>query len=298
LEKAFGRMAELAEFAPHLCCACVACITSPYTWAPCTPHYTTIGKPAIGSGVADAGELKYTVEGDSLPCLELQLAPGQQIIGECGALCYMQQGIEMSAKFDDGSDPTGAREGYSGICTWKTYKRSCMAKESCVVVHFKNGSDKEQYIGLSNDAPGQLKLIDLNDLTDNTLFAFQGAFYAGQQGTNINAAKADCKQCCCGAGLFMQTLQGNGKVFLEGGGTVVEMKLENETAKIDPDALLAFEKGLTIDIQRAGGCCTMCCGGEGLAFTTLSGTGRYWLASSGIMTQINHALQFLPPKKK
>jgi uncharacterized protein (TIGR00266 family) len=240
--------------------------------------------------------LEYKIEGDSLPALELMLAPGQQIIGECGALCYMQEGIKMSAKFDDGSDPSGAREGYAGMCSWKTYKRSCMAQESCVVVHFENETDKPQYIGLSNGKPGQLKIVDLNDLTDNTLFAFQGAFYAGQRGININAARADCKQCCCGAGLFMQTLQGNGKVFLEGGGTVAECKLNGEKVKVDPESLLAFEKGLVLDIKRAGGCCTMCCGGEGLAFTTIEGTGRYWLATAPISTQINYALQFLPEK--
>ena len=49
-------------------------------------------------------------------------------------------------------------------------------------VHFENETDKPQYIGLSNGKPGQLKIVDLNDLTDNTLFAFQGAFYAGQRG--------------------------------------------------------------------------------------------------------------------
>merc|ERR1719281_1775696 len=78
-----------------------------------------------------------------MPCLEIMLAPGQELIGEAGAMCYMQQGIEMSTKFDDGSDPTGAREGYAGICTWKTYKRTCMAGESCTVVFFKNESEKE-----------------------------------------------------------------------------------------------------------------------------------------------------------
>ena len=78
----------------------------------------------------------------------------------------------------------------------------------------------------------------------------------------------------------MQTIRGTGWVFLAAGGTILEKDLgQGETIVVDSDSIVGFTQGVTMDVRRAGGCFTMCCGGEGMFNTTLSGPGKVWIQS-------------------
>jgi len=48
---------------------------------------------------------------------------------------------------------------------------------------------------------------------------------------------------------------------------------------IDVDSVVAFEDTATLGLKRAGGCLTMCCGGEGLFVSTLKGPGNVYVQS-------------------
>eukprot|EP00930_Biecheleria_cincta_P054811 TRINITY_DN41210_c0_g1_i1.p1 TRINITY_DN41210_c0_g1~~TRINITY_DN41210_c0_g1_i1.p1 ORF type:complete len:271 (+),score=39.43 TRINITY_DN41210_c0_g1_i1:79-891(+) len=266
------------------CSVCCCCIT----------HYQAVGAPDIGGEVIDSHDSsRYTMIGDTMPLVEILVPPQHTMIGEPGAMCYFESGIEIESKFDDGAYVE--EQSNFSVCR-KSCARSCSGEASSLA-HFENKADVPRILAFGNDTPGHIVAIDLDDVEDNVLFTMNGSFVFGPKGTRIDIVRADCKQCCCGAGLCFQKIDGNGHVFLTGGGTVIKQDLDDETHRIDPSSLLGFTKGLEVNVQRAGGCWTMCCGGEGFAMTTLSGTGSYWLSSSPNSSQIQYALQFLPPKR-
>merc|ERR1719476_191989 len=175
--------------------------------------------------------------------------------------------------------------------------RRTWSGEEAGVAHFTNTRSEPRELGFGGALPGDIMAVDLKNHPGNLLFTMNGSFLFATKGTRIDVARTDCAQCCCGMGLCLQKLDGDGTVFLHGGGTVVKQTLNQETHRIDPSSVVAFTKGLDVNVQRSGTCATMCCGGEGLAFTTISGTGSYWVSSSPIRSQIGWALMFLPPKK-
>jgi uncharacterized protein (AIM24 family) len=82
-----------------------------------------------------------------------------------------------------------------------------------------------------------------------------------------------------GEGFILQDLQGDGRVFVHAGGTIVEKQLAGETLRVDTGCLVAFQPSVEYDIQRAGNLKSMMFGGEGLFLATLRGAGRVWLQS-------------------
>ena len=77
-----------------------------------------------------------------------------------------------------------------------------------------------------------------------------------------------------GEGFILQNLQGDGKVFIHAGGTVIERQLNNEVIRVDTGCVVGFEESIDFDIQKAGGLRSMVFGGEGLFLATLRGTGN------------------------
>mmetsp|Transcript_110862 Transcript_110862/g.278698 ORF Transcript_110862/g.278698 Transcript_110862/m.278698 type:complete len:267 (+) Transcript_110862:3-803(+) len=260
----------------------------------CFTHYEDVRAPDIGDELIESDEMGvFNVTGDSMPLVEVQVPSQMTMIGEAGALSYFEDGFLMESKFDDGA------HAHEQSCCQKcrmSCRRSCSG-ENMSLVHFTNQADSARTLGFASNLPGHIIAINLNEVPENVLFTMNGSFMMGTKGTRIDLARADCKQCCFGAGLCFQKLDGNGTVFLNAGGSVIKQSLDGETHRIDPQSLVAFTKGLSVSVQKAGTCMTMCCGGEGLALTTLSGTGDYWLASSPWSAQVQYALQFLPPKK-
>lgn len=82
-----------------------------------------------------------------------------------------------------------------------------------------------------------------------------------------------------GEGFILQKLTGDGNVFIQAGGTIIERQLNNEKILVDTGCLVAFEDEISYDIERAGNLKSMFFGGEGLFLATLQGTGRVWLQS-------------------
>merc|ERR1711871_326700 len=86
--------------------------------------------------------------------------------------------------------------------------------------------------------------------------------------------------CCGGAGFVINELKGSGFAFLNASGTVLEKRLaEGEVMLADTDSVIAFENSVQYDVALAGGCCSICCGGEGMFNTKLAGPGLVILQS-------------------
>ena len=112
-------------------------------------------------------------------------------------------------------------------------------------------------------------------------------------------SNASCMgRCCGGMALLVQGLRSsdpNAYAFIQGCGTIMQRELQaGEVIVADSDAVLAFSDTVGVDVKTAGNCFTMCCGGEGMFNTVLTGPGTVYLQSM----PIEKLRRLFPQKKK
>lgn len=99
----------------------------------------------------------------------------------------------------------------------------------------------------------------------------------------FNPASSVGSFCCSGIDFIVQTVSNGEWAFLMAMGTVIVKQLNpGEKILVDTDSILCFESSVTIDIQWVGNAAAICCGGEGLFNTTLTGPGKIWIQSMSI----------------
>jgi uncharacterized protein (AIM24 family) len=83
-----------------------------------------------------------------------------------------------------------------------------------------------------------------------------------------------------GEGFILQRLVGDGRVFVHGGGTIIEKDLQaGEILNVDTGCLVAFAPSVDYDIDFVGGFSNALFGGEGLFLARLTGPGKVYLQS-------------------
>ena len=248
----------------------------------------------VATPVADAGSFQYRIIGDDLQMLEIRLGSGEEIIGEAGAMMYMEPGIEFESKM--GKRPGGGGGGLLGGIM--NAGARMLAGESIFVTHFMNASRESQIVAFSSEAPGKIVSIDLSAL-GGTVLAQRDAFLCGSSDTGITVAF----QRNLGAGFFggegfiLQKVQGSGHIFMSAGGTIIERELRGERLRVDSGCIVAFQDGINYDIQRAGNLKSMLAGGEGLFLATLEGHGKVWLQSMPIGRLAHHIYSKMPSSR-
>jgi len=194
--------------------------------------------------------------------LEIQVQPGEVVTAEPGTMLYTSDGISL------GADMGGMGQGL---------KRLCCAGESMFRLHLEHAgrSNTVEKLALTPSFPAKIVPIDLRQ-HDGLVFN-RGAFLAAlgkEWRVDIKMVRGAGTCCFGGQGLFLNTLHGNGMVFLNAGGTVMTKQLApGEKIVIDRHGLLAFERTVTMSIRQAGNCMVCCCAGQGLFNTELTGPG-------------------------
>jgi uncharacterized protein (AIM24 family) len=87
--------------------------------------------------------------------------------------------------------------------------------------------------------------------------------------------------------------RGTGTLFLAAGGTVLTKQLApGEVLVVDTSSVVGFQSSVKFGVRLAGGCCTICCGGEGMFNSTLTGPGLVVVQS---MSFEKYKLAVAPP---
>jgi uncharacterized protein (TIGR00266 family) len=152
--------------------------------------------------------------------------------------------------------------------------------ESIFLTHFTSTYPGKKHVAFASNLPGKIIALDLSTVPGD-IICQKDSFLCAALGTKLDIAfnKKLGAGFFGGEGFILQRITGDGMLFLNAGGTIVEKRLENETIKIDTGCVVAFEESVEYDIQRAGNLKSMFLGGEGLFLATLSGTGRVWMQS-------------------
>lgn len=222
-------------------------------------------------------EIDYRIYGDDMQFVEVELDRGETVIAEAGAMMYMEAGIEFEAKMGDGTEPKNQKLFGKLV---KGAKR-VMSGESLFITHFTHVGEKpKSRVSFAASYPGKIIPFDLAAL-GGKIVAQKDSFLCGAAGTQLSVAfnRKLGVGLFGGEGFILQSISGDGIVFIHAGGTVVERYLENETVRVDTGCVVAFQPQISYDIAAAGNLKSMVLGGEGIFLTTLSGTGRIWLQS-------------------
>ncbi len=220
-------------------------------------------------------EIDYQILGSDLQMVEVELDPGETVIAEAGAMCYMENGIEFEAKMGDGSD---ANSGFFGKVL--SAGKRMLAGESLFMTHFTNRGNGKKRISFAAAYPGKIIPVDLQEM-GGSILCQSDAFLCAAMGTKVSIAftKRLGAGFFGGDGFILQKLQGDGKAFIHSGGTIIKKELVNDVVRIDTGCLVAFTEGLDYDIEKAGNLKTMFFGGEGIFLATIRGTGTVYIQS-------------------
>jgi uncharacterized protein (TIGR00266 family) len=190
----------------------------------------------------------------------------------------------------DGSNPRGGFLSALGSAA-----KRAITGESLFMTHFTNNGQGKKQVAFGAPYPGKIIAIDLDE-TNGELICQKDAFLCAALGTQISIAfnKKLGAGLFGGEGFILQRLAGDGLVFIHAGGTIIEKRLQNEKIMVDTGCIVAFERSIDYDIQRAGNLKSMVFGGEGLFLATLQGTGRVWLQSLPFSRLADRILQNAP----
>jgi uncharacterized protein (TIGR00266 family) len=223
-------------------------------------------------------EIDYKIIGHDVQLVEIELDPQEVVIAEAGAMLYMEDGIDFTTRMGDGSNPS------AGLFDKLLAAGSrVIAGESLFITHFTNRGWGKKHVAFSAPYPGTIIPLDLRQF-GGTIIVQKDAFLCAAYGTKLSIIfnKRLGAGFFGGEGFILQQLQGDGKVFVHAGGTVIERQLNNEVLRVDTGCIVGFETSIDYDIQQAGGLRSMVFGGEGLFLATLRGTGKVWLQSMPI----------------
>lgn len=223
-------------------------------------------------------EIDYKIYGDDIQFVEIELDPRETVIAEAGTMVYMEQAITYEVRMGDGSEPN---QSFSG----KLFQAGSrlLTGESLFLTHFTNKGASKGKVAFAAPYPGTIIPIDLREVR-NQLIVQKDGFLCAAFGTKLSVTlnKKIGSGLLGGEGFILQKVEGDGRLFIHAGGTVIEKQLNNETLRIDTGCVVAYEPSLDFDIETAGSLKSMVFGGEGLFLATMRGTGRVWLQSMPI----------------
>jgi uncharacterized protein (TIGR00266 family) len=221
-------------------------------------------------------EIDFKIFGDDMQYLEVELDPGEAVVGEAGAMMFMEDGIEMETIFGDGSPQ---QSGFLGALMGAG-KRLLMGESIFMTVFWNRGAGKK-HAAFGAPYPGKIIPVNLSEI-GGELLAQKDAFLCAAKGVSLGIAftKRFGAGLFGGEGFILERLQGDGLAFVHAGGTIVQRDLgPGETLRVDTGCIVGFQPSVDYDIQYVGKVKTALFGGEGVFFATLRGPGRVWLQS-------------------
>jgi uncharacterized protein (AIM24 family) len=224
--------------------------------------------------------IDYRIEGHDMQYVEVDLDPGEAMVGEAGSLMFMEDGVSLETIFGDGSSSSGGRTGGLFGKLVGAGKR-LLTGESLFTTVYQNQSSQIRKLGFAAPYPGKILAMDLSKL-GGQLICQRDGFLCAARGVSLGIAF----QQKLGVGFFggegfiMQKLEGDGLAFVHAGGTVMRRDLQaGELLRVDTGCLVALAGGTAFDIEYVGKIKTALFGGEGLFFAVVRGPGTVWLQS-------------------
>ncbi len=223
--------------------------------------------------------MKYQIVGDTLPAVICQLEPGEKMITEGGGMSWMSPNMLMETTSNGGIGSMIGRM-FSGEKAFQN-------------VYTAQGG--EGMIAFASCFPGSIRAFEI--APGQEMILQKSAFLAGEVGIEMSVFfnKKLGTGFFGGEGFIMQRISGQGTVFTEFDGYVVEYELApGQQIVVDTGHLAAMTASCQMDIRSVPGVKNMLFGGEGIFNTIITGPGRVWLQTMPISNVAGVLRPYMP----
>lgn len=222
--------------------------------------------------------MKYTITGDNLQFVNIELQPGEEFNSVAGAMAYMSGNMRMESKMEGGL--------MAGL------KRSLSGASLFLLRYTPQGGVGT--IGLAGRAPGKVLDVDVSQ----GVWIVQKTGYLGSE-TTVNLDMALQKRLGSmmfgGEGLILQRISGTGRAFIHACGDLNVVDLApGQQYKVSTANAVAWEDTVSYDISSVGGLKTALFSGEGLFVTTLTGPGKIVIQSMTLGDLAEALIPYMP----
>jgi len=242
-------------------------------------------------------EIDYEIFGEEMQYVAVELDPDETAIAETGAFMMMEDGIEMSTLFGDGS-----AQSKSGGLLGKLLNagKRLITGEGLFITAYTNVGQGKKKVSFASPYPGKIIPVDLNGYGGKVICQ-KDAFLCAAKGVSIGIEF----QRKLGTGLFggegfiMQKLEGDGMAFIHAGGHVFHKDLQpGELLRVDTGCLVGFTQQVNYDIEMVKGIRNKLFGGEGFFYATLRGPGRVWIQTLPVSRLASRILTYGTTNRK
>ena len=223
--------------------------------------------------------MKYEIKGETLPVVVCQLEAGEAMITEGGSMAWMSPNMLMETGSNGGAKKALGR----------------MLAGEALFQNRYTAQGGNGLIAFASSFPGSIKAFEISP--GNEMICQKGVFLAAEAGVQLSTHfnKSLGKGIFGGEGFIMQKISGNGIMFGEFDGHLVEYELKaGQQIIVDTGHLAAMSATCSMDIQKVPGVKNMLLGGEGLFNTVISGPGRVWLQTMPLVNVANVLRPYFP----
>ena len=211
--------------------------------------------------------MKCEIKGGNFPVAICDMAAGESINCEAGAMSWMNGGVVMKTNTGGGLGKMLGRAFAGESIFMNTYV-----------------AETPGILALAAKTPGEIRKIEITP--DHPIVAQKGAFLAMDPSVDLSIffQKKIGSGLFGGEGFIMNKLSGSGDALIEIDGGSVEYVLgEGEKMTIDTGYLVMMDATCSIDVVMIKGVGNMLFGGEGLFNTVVTGPGKIILQTEPLV---------------
>ncbi len=225
--------------------------------------------------------MRYEIKGEPLPVVVCELADGECMITESGAMSWMSPNMQM--------ETVGGGAG-------KMLGRMFSGESLFLNRYTANGNGM---IAFASSFPGSLRAVRIDP--GHEVVVQKSAFLASEQGVSLSVffQKKGMTGLFGGEGFIMQRLSGDGMAFIEIDGSAVEYDLApGQQIIVDTGYVAMMDATCTMDVQTVKGVKNMLFGGEGLFNTVVTGPGHVVLQTMPLNSFAAAVARMMPSGSK
>ncbi|HEY3493414.1 MAG TPA: TIGR00266 family protein [Polyangiaceae bacterium] len=223
--------------------------------------------------------------GPSFAMLRVDLAPGEIVVGEAGAMVARHQQVSMAVKLN-----AGKRAGFFAVlkALFIALLRRLVGGETFFVNHFTAAQPGSVWL-----APSLSGQVVHRRMNGETLVLSTGAYLAHTGDIDLKLKFGGLRGLLAKEGAFFLAITGQGDLWFTSYGGVETIDV-NGSYVVDNGHLVGYEGNLTFNIRTAGGgLLGFAASGEGLV-CEFSGQGRLWIQTRNLGSLVSWLSPHMP----
>lgn len=224
--------------------------------------------------------MEFEIKGTPFPVVECYLKKGESMLTDSGAMAWMDPCMEMETTSNGGLG--------------KAFGRMFSGETMFLNRYTANGDGK---IAFASSFPGEIRKIDI--MPGKEIVVQKSSFLASEEGVERTTffTKKFSTGVFGGEGFIMSKFSGNGTLFVEIDGSLVEYELApGQQIVVDSGYLAMMDATCRMEIKSVSGLKNKMLGGEGFFNTVITGPGKVYLQTMPISAIAGTLAGFMPGK--